>query len=500
MIDLSKSEVWFLTGSQELYGDDTLARVAENSRAIADALERSGKFPCRVVWKPTLKSPDEILNVCVEANSSPNCVGVITWMHTFSPSKMWIAGLTRLQRPLAHLHTQFNRELPWGEIDMDFMNLNQSAHGDREYGFIGARLRMPRKIVVGHWQDEDVLAQLGGWSRTACAFADAQRLKIARFGGMNMREVAVTGGDRVEAQIKLGWSVNGYGVGDLVGRVADVSAAQIDAVLAEYEQAYTVVPALRAGGQRHAHLRDAIRLEVGMRDFLKDGGFGGFTTTFEDLHGIKQIPGLACQRLMAEGYGFGAEGDWKTAGLVRAMKVMSAGLPGGVSFMEDYTYHLVKGKERVLGAHMLEVCPSLAARKPSLEIHALGIGGKADPPRLVFDAAPGPAVAATLVDMGGRMRMILSEVDVVEADEPLAKLPVARAVWSPRPDFKRSCEAWILAGGAHHTSFSRALTAEHLKDFAAMAGIEFIRIGAGTEIAALENELRWNDAAYKLLG
>jgi L-arabinose isomerase len=499
MIDLSKNELWFLTGSQELYGEETLRRVAEDSRTIAEFLDRSGKLPARVVVKPTLTGPDAILKVCLEANSSPACAGVITWMHTFSPAKMWIAGLTRLQRPLAHLHTQFNRELPWGEIDMDFMNLNQSAHGDREYGFIGARLRMPRKIVVGHWQDDDVLARLDVWSRAACAFADSQRMKIARFGGMNMREVAVTGGDRVEAQIKLGWSVNGYGVGDLVGRIADVGESQINALVSEYEQAYAVVPVLRPGGPRHPILRDAIRQEIGIREFLDEGGFAGFTTTFEDLHGLKQLPGLACQRLMAQGYGFGAEGDWKTAGLVRVMKVMSAGLRGGVSFMEEYTYHLERGRERVLGAHMLEVCPSIATGKPSLEIHPLGIGGKADPCRLVFDASTGPAVGATLVDMGGRMRMILSEVDVVKADHPLAKLPVARAVWIPRPDFKRACEAWILAGGAHHTSFSQALTAEHVRDFAAMAGIEFIRIGTGTEIASLENELRWNDAAYKLL-
>jgi L-arabinose isomerase len=499
MIDLSKYEVWFLTGSQELYGEDTLRRVADNSRTIAESLDGSGKLPARVVVKPTLTGPDAIQKVCLEANSHPACVGVITWMHTFSPAKMWIAGLTRLQKPLAHLHTQFNRELPWGEIDMDFMNLNQSAHGDREYGFLGARLRIPRKIVVGHWQDDDVLARLDGWCRAACAFADAQRLKIARFGGMNMREVAVTGGDRVEAQIKLGWSVNGYGVGDLVGRIGDVAESQVDAVVAQYEQAFAVVPALRPGGPRHSVLRYAIRQEVAMRDFLEVGGFGGFTTTFEDLHGLRQLPGLACQRLMAEGYGFGAEGDWKTAGLVRAMKVMSGGLRGGVSFMEDYTYHLEKGKERVLGSHMLEVCPSIAGGKPSLEVHPLGIGGKEDPCRLVFDAAPGPAVAATLVDMGGRMRMILSEVDVVKAEQPLAKLPVARAVWIPRPDFKRACEAWILAGGAHHTGFSQALTAEHLRDFAAMAGIEFIRIGTGTEMPSLENELRWNDAAYRLL-
>jgi L-arabinose isomerase len=499
MIDLSKYEVWFLTGSQDLYGQETLRRVAEDSQTIAESLDHSGKIPARVVAKPTLSSPDAILKVCLEANASPACAGIITWMHTFSPAKMWIAGLTRLNKPLAHLHTQFNRELPWGEIDMDFMNLNQSAHGDREYGFIAARLRLPRVIVVGHWQDGDVLDRLSVWSRAACAFADSQRMKIARFGGMNMRDVAVTGGDRVEAQIKLGWSINGYGVGDLVGRIADVSESQIDVLIREYEQAFAVVPAVRPGGERHALLRDAARQEIAIRGFLDEGGFTAFTTTFEDLHGLKQLPGLACQRLMAQGFGFGAEGDWKTAGLVRLMKVMSAGLPGGVSFMEDYTYHLEKGKERVLGAHMLEVCPSIAAGKPSLEIHALGIGGKADPCRLVFDASPGPAVAVTLVDMGGRMRMILNEVDVVKPEQPLAKLPVARAVWIPRPNLKTACEAWILAGGAHHTSFSQALTADTLRNFAAMAGVEFIRIGTGTEISTLQNELRWNDAAYRIL-
>jgi L-arabinose isomerase len=499
MIDLKKQEVWFLTGSQHLYGEAALAKVAEDSRKIVEFLDASGKLPVRVIWKPTLTDPDSIQKVCLEANTSPACVGVITWMHTFSPAKMWIAGLTRLQKPLAHLHTQTERELPWGEIDMDFMNLNQSAHGDREYGFIGARLRLERKIVVGYWKDEDVLAKLDGWARAACGLAESRRLKIARLGGMNMREVAVTGGDRVEAQIQLGWSVNGYAVGDLVGRIADVSEAEVDAQVAEYEDTYSLVPPLKKGGERRAGLRDAARQEIGIRSFLEEGGFSAFTTTFEDIHGLKQMPGLACQRLMAQGYGFGAEGDWKTAALVRIMKVMSAGLPGGVSFMEDYTYHLAKGNELVLGAHMLEVCPSITASKPSLEIHPLSIGGKADPCRLVFDAAAGPAVNATLVDMGGRMRMIVNELDVVRPEKPMPKLPVARAVWSPRPDFKRSCEAWILAGGAHHAGFSRAVTAAHLEDFAAMVGLEFIHIGNGTEISALKNELRWNDLAYRLV-
>ena len=496
MMNLKRREVWFLTGSQELYGDDTLKQVADHSTAIARHLDEAGGLPVKIVWKPTLKSADAILKVCQEASTSADCAGVITWMHTFSPAKMWIAGLTRLTKPMAHLHTQFNRELPWGSIDMDFMNLNQSAHGDREFGYIGARLRLARTIVVGHWQDPDVIAKLDVWARAASALADARELKIVRFGGMNMRDVAVTGGDRVEAQIKLGWSVNGYGVGDLVGRIADVSDAEVDRLVGEYGDAYRVVPALRKGGDKHADLRYAARQELGMRAFLEEGGFGGFTTTFEDLHGLKQLPGLACQRLMAEGYGFGAEGDWKTSALIRAMKVMSVGRPGGVSFMEDYTYHLVKGQERVLGAHMLEVCPSIAAGTPTLETHPLGIGGKADPCRLVFDAAPGLAVNATLVDLGSRMRLIVNEVDAVAPDHPMPNLPVARAMWVPRPDFKRGCEAWILAGGAHHVSFSRAVSIAHLEDFALMAGIELVHIGAETNLSALRNELRWNDASY----
>jgi len=492
------NEVWFLTGSQELYGQETLNKVAEHSREIAASLDGSGKLPVRVVWKPTLKGPDAISQMCLEANAAPACVGVITWMHTFSPSKMWIRGLTQLAKPLAHLHTQFNRELPWSQIDMDFMNLNQSAHGDREFGFAAARLRLERKIVVGHWQDSDVVAELEAWSRVACAIAESRKLNIVRFGGMNMREVAVTGGDRMQAQIQLGWSVNGWAVGDLVKRIAEVGDAEVERVVQEYEATYTLAAPLLKGGAKRESLRDAAKQEIGMRAFLKAGNYGAFTTTFEDLYGLNQLPGLACQRLMAEGYGFGAEGDWKTAALVRLMKVMSAGKQGGVSFMEDYTYHLVKGEEKVLGAHMLEVCPSIADGKPSLEVHPLGIGGKADPCRLVFNAAPGAAVAATLVDMGGRMRMIVHEVDAIKAEHAMPKLPVARALWVPRPDFQRGCQAWLLAGGAHHTSFSRAVTAEQLEDFAGILGVECVRIGRDTSISALKNELRWNDAAFRL--
>jgi L-arabinose isomerase len=493
-----QQELWFLTGSQHLYGEETLEQVARNSRHIVESLDGSGKLGAKVVWKPTLTGPDAIESVCLAANSTPECAGVITWMHTFSPAKMWIAGLSRLQKPLAHLHTQFNRELPWGEIDMDFMNLNQSAHGDREYGFIGARLRLHRKIVVGHWQDSDVVDELAGWARSALAVAESRQLKIARLGGMNMREVAVTGGDRVGAQIQLGWSVNGYAMGDLVGPIADVSEQAVDQLVEEYEHLYTLGAAVRKGGAKHDSVRYAARQEIALRAFLEEGGFGAFTTTFEDLHGMKQLPGLACQRLMAQGFGFGAEGDWKTAALVRLGNVMTNGRPGGVSFIEDYTYHLVKGKERVLGAHMLEVSPSIADGKPSLEVHKLGIGGKADPARLVFDAKPGPAVNTTLVDMGGRMRMIVAELDVVKPDAPMPNLPTARAVWIPRPDFKRGCQAWIEAGGAHHAAFCQAVTTPEWEDFARMVGLEVVRIGPGLDIRTLQNELRWNDLAFKL--
>jgi L-arabinose isomerase len=491
-------EIWFLTGSQHLYGDETLAKVARNSQQIAQGLDRSGGLPAKVVWKPVLTGPEAIQGVCLAASAAPECVGVITWMHTFSPAKMWIAGLTRLQKPLAHLHTQFNSELPWGEIDMDFMNLNQSAHGDREFGFIGARLRMNRKIVVGHWQDPEVALELAGWTRSALALAESRTLKIARLGGMNMREVAVTGGDRVEAQIQLGWSINGYGMGDLVPRITEVADAEIDKLINEYEATYSLAAPLRKGAAKHENLRYAARQEIAMRGFLEEGGFGAFTTTFEDLHGLKQLPGLACQRLMAEGYGFGAEGDWKTAALVRLGKVMTAERSGGVSFMEDYTYHLVEGQQRVLGAHMLEVCPSIAGDTPSLEVHPLGIGGKDDPPRLVFDAAPGPAVNATLVDMGGRMRMIVAELDGLMPEHSMPKLPTARAQWLPRPDFKRGAQGWIEAGGGHHAAFCQAVTAGEWEDFARMGGLEVIRLGADLDLQALRNELRWNDVAFKL--
>ncbi len=491
-MELRKLMVWLVTGSQHLYGPETLKQVDEDSRKIARGVTESGELPVELVAKPVVTTPEAIRALCLEANAAPDCIGLICWMHTFSPAKMWIAGLTSLKKPFVHLHTQFTREIPWSGIDMDFMNLNQSAHGDREFGFIGSRLRLNRKVIVGFWQDDDVLSGLSAWTRAAAAWADWQALKVARFGD-NMREVAVTEGDKVEAQIRFGYSVNGYGMGDLVARVNAVAPSEVDALIRDYQARYSVSKALLS--EKKETLREAAKIELGMRAFLTAGGFGAFTTTFEDLHGLAQLPGLAVQRLMADGYGFGAEGDWKTAALVRAMKVMGAGLPGGTSFMEDYTYHF-QGKGKVLGAHMLEVCESIADGKPSLEAHPLGIGGKADPARLVFTAKAGPAVNASIVDMGNRFRMIVNEVDVMPPDAPLPRLPVARAVWTPRPDLKTAAAAWILAGGAHHTGYSQAVTVEHLRDFADMAGLELLLIGAGTEIPGFRKELAWNEAYY----
>src|SRR5216683_6989664 len=441
-----------------------------------------------------MTSSDSIHQLCLDANGSKNCVGLITWMHTFSPARMWIAGLRLLNKPFLHLHTQFNEELPWANIDMDFMNLNQSAHGDREFGFIGARMRLEHKIVVGFWQDTTVHAEIGTWIRAACAWHDARYLKVARFGD-NMRSVAVTEGDKVDAEIKLCYSVNGYGVGDLIQHVQRVTDGEIEKLKIEYDETYTVVEQLRAGGSQRPALCEAARIELGLRHFLEETGSNAFTDTFEDLHGLAQLPGIAVQRLMADGYGFGAEGDWKTAALVRAMKVMGAGLDGGTSFMEDYTYHLKNGG-KVLGAHMLEVCPSIADSKPSLEVHPLSIGGKADPARLVFTARSGSAVNASVVDMGDRFRMIVNPVKVVPPDQPLPKLPAARALWVPEPNLKIAAAAWIYAGGAHHTGFSQSVTVEHLEDFAEMAGLEFLLIDRTTTVRGLKKELRWNDLYY----
>jgi L-arabinose isomerase len=495
-MDLKKLEVWFITGSQHLYGEETLKKVADDSQVIVKALDKANKIPVRIIFKPVVKTPEEIFTTMQQANAAKVCIGVITWCHTFSPSKMWINGLKILQKPVLHLHTQFNRDLPWSSIDMDFMNLNQAAHGDREHGFIMARMNIRRKVVVGHWSEDDVQEQIGIWSRAAAAWYDFQHLKVARFGD-NMREVAVTEGDKVEAQIRFGISVNGYGVGDLVKMVYDVSDKDIDRLVKEYADLFQVADAGKKGGKLHKNVRYQARLEIAIRHFLQSGGFGAFTTTFEDLHGLEQLPGLASQRLMADGYGFGAEGDWKHSALVRAVKVMGIGLKGGCTFMEDYTYHLNPKGMKVLGAHMLEICPSIAKGKAKLEVHPLGIGGKDDPARLVFNVPEGPAINASLIDLGHRFRLIVNSVDCVKPDADMPKLPVARALWVPQPDLKTGAGAWILAGGAHHTAFSQAVDASYIEDFSEMAGIEFIHIGRNTTMSDIKKELRWNEACYR---
>jgi L-arabinose isomerase len=498
MIQIPPREYWFITGSQHLYGEEALREVAEHARQVVSGLNTSGRLPGTLVFKPVVTTPQAIRAICLEANSSANCAGVILWMHTFSPSKMWIGGLMSLRKPIAHLHTQFNRDLPWDTIDMDFMNLNQSAHGDREAGFIHTRLRLSRKVIVGHWSDPEVQDRLASWMRAASGWHDLQGARFARFGD-NMRQVAVTEGDKVAAEVRFGFTVDAFGVGDLVARINEISDADVSRLCVEYEEKYTVAPELRKGAPRHESLRDGAQIELGLKSFLQSGGFRGFTTNFEDLHGLKQLPGLAVQRLMNDGYGFGAEGDWKTAALLRAMKVMAAGLPGGTSFMEDYTYDLNPAGPLVLGAHMLEICESIAARKPSLEIHPLGIGGKADPVRLVFDARPGPAINASLIDLGNRFRMVVNEVDAIAPPHPLPRLPVARAVWSCRPDFKTACAAWIYAGGSHHTVFSHPVTAENLRDFATIANVEIDVIDAKTDLQSFRESLR-NAEIYYYLG
>lgn len=496
MIDLKKKEVWFVTGSQHLYGDETLKQVAQHSQTIAASLSASAQIPVSVVYKPTVKSAEEIVSVCTEANNAGDCIGVIAWMHTFSPAKMWIGGLKILKKPLLHFHTQFNRDIPWSTIDMDFMNLNQSAHGDREFGFMMTRMRLNRKVVVGYWEDPESLSKIDAWARAAAAWNDWQSAKFARFGD-NMRNVAVTEGDKVEAEIKFGYSVNTYGIGDLVEVVNATTNSQIDELVGLYEETYVLTGSLRKGGDQHSSLREAAKIEIGLETFLKDGNFKGFTDTFEDLHGLAQLPGIAAQRLMAKGYGFAAEGDWKTAALVRAMKVMGAGLKGGNSFMEDYTYHFNPDNRMVLGSHMLEICESIADARPSCEIHPLGIGGKADPVRLVFNSAPGPALNASIVDMGNRFRLLVNEVIAVAPMHTMPKLPVARVLWKPYPNMHTGCAAWILAGGAHHTCYSQNLTSEHLTDFAEMANIEMVLIDKDTRLSDFKNELRWNEMYYR---
>lgn len=494
MENLNTKEIWFVTGSQHLYGPETLLQVAVDSKAITEALDNSQKIPVRVIFKPVLTTPDSIFELCSAANTNKNCIGLITWMHTFSPAKMWIRGLSVLTKPFLHFHTQLNRDIPWDTIDMDFMNLNQSAHGDREFGFIGSRMRLNRKVVVGHWEDPEAVNRIAVWTRAAAALDDARNMKIARFGD-NMRDVAVTEGNKVSAQMKLGYSVYGYGVGDLVSAVNKVSDNEVNALIEEYKSAYN----LTRDVEKSETLKEAARIEAGMVKFLEAGDFKAFTTTFEDLHGLKQLPGLAVQRLMEKGYGFGAEGDWKTAALVRSMKVMASRLPGGTSFMEDYTYHLDPAGMRVLGAHMLEVCPSIASDKPYLEVHPLSIGGKADPARLVFKSATGKAVCASMIDLGNRFRMIVNKLEVVDCPD-MPNLPVASVLWKPMPDLKTGAAAWILAGGAHHTGFSTALTAEYIEDLSEMMGIEYLLIDEKCDLSAFKKEIRWNEVYFHISG
>ena len=497
MTNFKNYEVWFITGSQHLYGAETLKQVEANSKVIATFLQKNKNIKVRVKFKALLTSPEEIYKLCQSANQSDKCIGLIAWMHTFSPAKMWINGLKILSKPILHLHTQFNTSIPWKKIDMDFMNLHQSAHGGREFGFINTRMRINRKVVVGHWQDKEVIESINVWTRVAASWKTTQTMKIARFGD-NMREVAVTEGDKVSAQIQFGYSVNGFGLGDLVNHINDTSEKAITQTIEEYFEAYKVLKSLHKKGKKHASLRAAAKIEIGLRSFLETGGFTAFTDTFENLTGLAQLPGIAVQRLMAEGYGFGAEGDWKTAALVRTMKVMGWGLKGGNSFMEDYTYHFNPMNMAVLGAHMLEICPSIADKRPICSIHPLGIGGKADPVRLIFNATTGPALNASVIDLGNRFRLLVNTVEAIQPEADLPNLPVARVLWKLHPDLKTAAAAWILAGGAHHTCYSQNLSREYLADYAEMAGIEMVLIDKDTMIHSLKKELQWNELYYHL--
>jgi len=495
MLQTKEYTFWFVTGSQDLYGEEVLAQVEVNAREIAAAFFNDKQLPYKLNFKAVVTSSDAIKRVFLEANSDENCAGVVAWMHTFSPAKMWISGLKQLKKPLLHLHTQFNVEIPWDTIDMDFMNLNQAAHGDREFGFIGARLRLPRKIIAGHWKDQGVRIRVAAWMKAAAAYTESQTLKVARFGD-NMRYVAVTEGDKVEGEIRFGWSINTYPAGDLAERVNDITNAQVNELMDEYTELYDFTENSKIEGTEREAIREQARIELGLKAFLQEGGYGAFVSCFQDLHGLKQLPGLAAQRLMAAGYGFGGEGDWKTAALVRLMKIMANNQ--GTSFMEDYTYHLQDGNPLVLGSHMLEICPTLAADKPKIEVHPLFVGGKEDPARLIFNGATGKAVNATLVDLGDRFRLIVNEVNALQNTHDMPNLPVARVLWRPEPSLSTAAEAWITAGGAHHFGFSYHVTSEQLVDWAKMAGVECVVINGATSISNLENELRWNDLYYRL--
>ncbi|MFO6493412.1 L-arabinose isomerase [Hafnia alvei] len=497
MQQFQQNEVWFVIGSQHLYGQRTLQQVKEQAEKVVAHLNQVG-LPVKLVQKPLATTPDEITALCRDANYQDNCLGLLVWLHTFSPAKMWINGLRRLEKPLLQFHTQFNAQIPWDSMDMDFMNLNQTAHGGREFGFIGARMRQQHSVVAGHWEDRQAQEGIARWMRVCAAKHESQHLKVARFGD-NMREVAVTEGNKVSAQIQFGYSVNGYALGDLEHVVNEVSHSDINALVEEYEASYILTDAVKNGGAKRENLLDAARLELGIERFLQQGGFQAFTTTFENLYGLKQLPGLACQRLMQKGYGFGAEGDWKTAALLRIMKVMASGLQGGTSFMEDYTYNFQPGNDLVVGSHMLEVCPSIAKEeKPLLDVQHLGIGGKADPARLLFSTPAGAALNASLIDLGDRFRLLVNCVDTVEQPRDLPKLPVARAIWKAQPSLATAAEAWILAGGAHHTVFTQALDVEYLRLYAEMHNIEFLLIDNATTLPAFKNEIRWNEMYYML--
>ena len=497
MINIEAKEIWFVTGSQHLYGDETLNQVAADSKAIVNGLNESKHLPLKIVWKDTVKTADEITDICQDANANKNCIGIVAWMHTFSPAKMWIKGLSLLKKPLCHLHTQFNAEIPWGRIDMDYMNLHQSAHGDREFGFMMSRMRKKRKVIVGHWKTDRVQQKLGIWSRVVLGWDELQHLKVARIGD-NMRNVAVTEGDKVAAEMKFGMAVNGYDSSEVVAHIDKISEEKINELLKKYEADYNLSQDLKEGGAQRDSLIDAAKIELGLRSFLDEGGFKAFTDTFENLGNLKQLPGIAVQRLMADGYGFGAEGDWKTAALLRAMKVMAVGLEEGTSFMEDYTYHFTPQKSYVLGSHMLEICPSIADTKPTCEVHPLGIGGKEDPVRLVFNAPKGDALNASLIDMGNRFRLIVNEVEAVAPEADLPNLPVAHVLWDAKPNLEVAATSWILAGGAHHTVYTQALTTEFLEDFADIAGIELLVIDEKTSIREFKDKINANEAYYHM--
>lgn len=497
MINIEAKEIWFVTGSQHLYGDETLNQVAVDSKAIVNGLNESKHLPLKIVWKDTVKTADEITDICQDANANKNCIGIVAWMHTFSPAKMWIKGLSLLKKPLCHLHTQFNAEIPWGKIDMDYMNLHQSAHGDREFGFMMSRMRKKRKVIVGHWKTDRVQQKLGIWSRVVLGWDELQHLKVARIGD-NMRNVAVTEGDKVAAEMKFGMAVNGYDSSEVVAHIDKISEEKINELLKKYDTDYNLSEDLKEGGAQRDSLVDAAKIELGLRSFLDEGGFKAFTDTFENLGKLKQLPGIAVQRLMADGYGFGAEGDWKTAALLRAMKVMAVGLEEGTSFMEDYTYHFTPQKSYVLGSHMLEICPSIADAKPTCEVHPLGIGGKEDPVRLVFNAPKGDALNASLIDMGNRFRLIVNEVEAVAPEADLPNLPVARVLWDAKPNLEVAATSWILAGGAHHTVYTQALTTEFLEDFADIAGIELLVIDEKTSIREFKDKINANEAYYHM--